>query len=1819
MKRTAFFRSALAILLCLTMVLSFVPMQVMAEAAPTAVAHDCAKDGHDYKAGEFRATCQQYPFTRYTCTFCGHGYDVYAEELYSDWQEEKPDVDASLIQSKTQYRTSQYETVTSYNTALDGYEQIGSQWSKIDTRTVAYVASWPTGFDRTHSLFKQYDKLGMKVSASETENRKTEVNSEKIVGYLYYHWCYAGYPYTVAEQTDTFNRFHAYYSTKSPSEADSYDLSDNSYRFDDSTACSDSKWYFYVPVYEQTYTNYRREYIYGTWGNFSAWSDTAATATETLKVATRTVYRYVNAPMADHEYNTVTTPASCTATGQTVYTCSVCKYSYTQELPKTPHSFADGKCTVCGCAVPNYYLVGWINGADHGCEGDYENMGNYKFVDGKLVATFEQDSYVFIKTEGNGSWYMTEAYTDADTAVFKNTNTGTAEKMFVPGGVELTFTLSVGEDDTLVLSYVGGTCTHRYEQTVISLPTCTADGEAKQTCSKCGDTYTETLKALGHDYRRGICKVCGLVDEAYETPNYYLVGYINGVDYGSVDDYENRGEFRFEEGKLVINCTQDSYVFVKTEGNTAWYMANEYCTDTSVTLYDTRDGSYEKMFIPAYMEVTFTLQETENNTLSLSYVAVPCNHIYDDTVSVAPDCKNDGIMLRTCRICTAVAEKPIPTTGHNYDPVVTEPGCLTGGYTTYTCTACGYSYKADEVDATGHDYESVVIEEPGCLTDGLMSYTCKVCGDSYNGKIEAPGHEYKAEVTKPTCTAKGYTTYTCSGCGHSYVADNVAALGHSYQGVTTIAPTCTTDGLMTYTCSGCGDAYLRVLEAMGHDYVGTVTKPTCTAKGYTTHSCKTCGHVYTDTPVNATGHKFVNGKCTSCGDVQGAAYFLFGFINGANYACEDDWENLGEYRFVSGKLVTTFKADSYIGIKSENNADWYMLEKYSDQPTATLKHTSTGAGEKMFVPGGVELTFTLTVNKDNTLTLSYTKGETTICDHSYYMEMTTKPGCETPGVKTYTCNKCGVTYTENMNATGHSYKTVVTAPTCTAGGFTTHTCLICSDSYTDKIVSATGHTMQAVITTKPGCLTTGLTTHTCKDCDYSYTTKIEATGHSYKAVVTKPGCETAGFTTYVCACGDSYKKDEVPATGHRYNASVTVKPGCLTVGTMTYVCDSCGDTYAEEIAPTGHDFVEGFCSVCGKSEICEHVWSEGVCSECGAVCEHIEYVYGVCTNCGDVDPFYVPTYYLVGYINGADYGCNEDYENLGQYKFEDNKLIATFEQNSYVFLKAENNADWYMAKQYVDGESGTFYNTATGAAEKMFVPGGVELVFTLTDNNDDTLTLSYKTTACEHSYEVTAAHAATCTEDGSITYTCILCGDSYDEAVPATGHKFVDGSCNLCGMADPDYVPDYYLVGYINGANYGCEDDYANMGDYKFVDGKLTVTFKQDSYVFLKTAGNANWYMAQTYSDGTTAIFYNTNTGAAEKLFVPGGVEVTFTLTVNSNDTATLSYTTAVSVKPTLTLKAPTLEFKDMICVVAFYTAENTQDVVEMGMITYNEQVSVIDINTADHVIPGANYEAGSGRYYSSSQGIHAKYLGDTVYLAIYAKLADGTYVYTKLAPYSPITYANNQLKNSTNAALKQLVVSMLNYGAEAQLYFSHNVDSLANGALTDEQKALPEAYRADMVSTVPAASTAKQGIFANNQGFSVRKPAISFEGAFCINYFFTPKYAPVDGITLYYWNEADFGAASVLTIENATGSIKMDGTGVGQYRGDIEGISAKNLSQAVYVAAVYKNGSTTWTSGVLGYSIGAYCSSQASKGGDIAALAMATAVYGYHAKAYFG
>ena len=1456
----------------------------------------------------------------------------------------------------------------------------------------------------------------------------------------------------------------------------------------------------------------------------------------------------------------------------------------------------------------NYYLFYTTN------SGAY-NGYDYRFVDGKLTMSFAETSYVWI-IDSNGVQYMCDGWPgEVTSATMKTLNSmsGTPDKLPVPHSKELTFTMSFNTDGSLNLSYtVGGAAsggagggstgggTTTTTKTIYFTNTsnwssvnvyawngngdCTGSwpGSAMTSVGNNVYSYNVPSDAVNIIFNNGNGSQTSDLTIPTDGKNHYTgsawTTYTSGgstggdsgstggdVTGGNVPDNtyylfwgnssgslsHNEWDTPFVGGKTTVTFDETMYVWVITNAGGIQYMTDGWQGNVnSVKLYPQPQLTEpNKLVVPAGTQ-TLTLSDNGDGSLTLAYGAGNSGNTggstggstggtTTDTKTIYFDCGSAwskanvyawddstgeytggwpgssmtalGNGVYSYEVPTAAtkiifndgtsqtSDMVIPTDGKNLYTLTSDAwstyttgGGNQGGSTTTAqyvqvtdlneilsggefmiAVKNGNTYRALSQSISGMTIAATGITVNGNVASGAPVFTVKPADGgvifNVNGTDVSFGGSPAVLViakgsTGFTVTAKAISSYgilynipndqfmitTVSNAGSvNYISEALffkytevtTGCDHSYTSKVTTAATCDKAGVKTYTCSKCGDSYTESIAALGHSYTSKVTTAaTCTTAGVKTFTCGTCGNSYTES-IAATGHSFVGGTCTVCGATDGtdtpdpgATYYLVGWINGADYGCESDYENMGQYKFVNGKLSVKFDSDSYVFVKTEGNGKWLLAEAFCELTSCTFVE---GGTEKMYIPGGVQLTLTLVENADGSVTISYTQGGTTSCTHSYTSKVTTAATCTTAGVKTYTCSKCGSSYTESIPMISHNF------------------------------------------------------------------------------------------------------------------------------------------------------------------------------------------VSGNCTYCGAFDPSTAlsETYYLVGWINGADYGCESDYENNGIYKFVNGQLSVKFDQDSYIFVKTENNGKWLLADAYCEAASCTF---KVGGTEKMFVPGGVQLIFSIVENADGSVTVTYtegSTSACTHSYTAEVTTAATCTDTGIRTYTCSKCGDSYTQVIPATGHSFFDNKCTVCGAADPNANGNtYYLVGYINGADYGCEDDFKNMGDYKFVDGKLTVKFDQDSYVFVKTEGNTQWLLSTYYCEASTCVFVD---GGNEKMFVPGGVELNFTLTENANGGVTLTYTngsTPASTVPTLTLKSPTLEFKDMITVNAFYTAENIEDVVEMGMITYSSQPTYWSIRTADYVIPGYSYVESTGRYYSASQGIHAKYLADTVYLAVYAKLADGSYAYSKLAPYSPVTYANSQLKNSTNASLKQLVVAMLNYGAEAQLFFGHNTGNLANATLTAEQLALPSAYNSSMVSAVPAASATKQGSFANNSGFSKRYPAISFEGAFCINYFFTPNYEPANGITLYYWNAEDYAAASVLTTSNATGSLKMNGTGTNEYRGDITGIAAKEISEAVYVAAAYKDASgTVWTSGVLGYSIGAYCSSQASKAADISELAKATAVYGYHAKQYFG
>lgn len=131
--------------------------------------------------------------------------------------------------------------------------------------------------------------------------------------------------------------------------------------------------------------------------------------------------------------------------------------------------------------------------------------------------------------------------------------------------------------------------------------------------------------------------------------------------------------------------------------------------------------------------------------------------------------------------------------------------------------------------------------------------------------------------------------------------------------------------------------------------------------------------------------------------------------------------------------------------------------------------------------------------------------------HNYTSTLTVAAGCETKGVRTYTCAGCGDSYTEEIASLGgHHYAGVVTlAAACETAGVKTFTCSVCGDCYTEAIASLGGHIWDNGVVTKEATTTEeGIMTFTCTrdNCGATRTeaiAKLEEVKPTASIVVTK--------------------------------------------------------------------------------------------------------------------------------------------------------------------------------------------------------------------------------------------------------------------------------------------------------------------------------------------------------------------------------------------------------------------------------------------------------------------------------------------------------------------------------------------------------------------------------------------------------------------------------------------------------------------------------------------------------------------------------------------
>lgn len=99
---------------------------------------------------------------------------------------------------------------------------------------------------------------------------------------------------------------------------------------------------------------------------------------------------------------------------------------------------------------------------------------------------------------------------------------------------------------------------HQYSSTVISQPTCTTAGVKSFTCTNCGDTYTESMGTISHDYSVPVTHTVHH-DEQYEAvrreiPAYKVIICRCGEKFTTQADYETHCAETFEKYENILEA-----------------------------------------------------------------------------------------------------------------------------------------------------------------------------------------------------------------------------------------------------------------------------------------------------------------------------------------------------------------------------------------------------------------------------------------------------------------------------------------------------------------------------------------------------------------------------------------------------------------------------------------------------------------------------------------------------------------------------------------------------------------------------------------------------------------------------------------------------------------------------------------------------------------------------------------------------------------------------------------------------------------------------------------------------------------------------------------------------------------------------------------------------------------------------------------------------------------------------------------------------------------------------------------------------------------
>ena len=293
-----------------------------------------------------------------------------------------------------------------------------------------------------------------------------------------------------------------------------------------------------------------------------------------------------------------------------------------------------------------------------------------------------------------------------------------------------------------------GSCGEDHNWTLLDsvAPTCLTLGYDRYLCVDCGAIEKRDYEAaLGHAFQSIVIR-----DATCETPGKVLE---ICERCGTVQESTTpKGEHEFSVTTVPATCTSPGYTLQECA-----VCGERHITDITAAL----PHNYVDKTTPATCEgggKTIHICEGCGSSFVTDYTD-PLGHSWDEGTEVTGStCTGEGLIEYRCvrcgyhrlegdaaaghvpgeaatcttpQLCTKCGAVIVNALGHDYQEEVTEPTCTEMGYTTYTCSRCGDTYKGDYTDAAGHKPGDWIIDqEPTTDSEGSKHKECEVCGET---------------------------------------------------------------------------------------------------------------------------------------------------------------------------------------------------------------------------------------------------------------------------------------------------------------------------------------------------------------------------------------------------------------------------------------------------------------------------------------------------------------------------------------------------------------------------------------------------------------------------------------------------------------------------------------------------------------------------------------------------------------------------------------------------------------------------------------------------------------------------------------------------------------------------------------------------------------------------------------------------------------------------------------------------------------------------------------------------------------------------------